>query len=701
MLPLMSSLPATASTASPPLAIGDFVLLHPWHLIGDYSDNLYAKVVKIEEQFMFVRTRATTGINPYAATSLRVPLGRTPPRRVSTMEVNGLRTGRMMYKAVMFEYAGEHVHGQVFDYTNKPPVVDVRSKSGLITVSATEVTEIPAPIAFLFFNQSWNSAVWTKERLVAAHASVLERIRNFDLNEPVDGLLDHAFQGVDTPPMETSSWLNVMSGEMDLCHPVHAALFVRLEVDWQTAPSGLVNLVGDHWSADPTCEPVDLGPDELTNEGPLTEATSPPSLARDPMASRIPALYIAQAKPKCVANSRSGVGPSEKAVPRTLPQEDNFSIHEEEIIEDDWDEGLSQTSEAVTRCLNNHMDLHPPEQSLRALLGVTDASFHDSGRRAKKLHYPSPLNNIMSRAFHSDKCNKMDAQSLMESFDGADLPWNVHPYMNICLRNAQYGITGVRGFMLRTVEARDRRAWTLQHAEHLQDYGENRKVFDLPVLTTKQELVEAYSNLIHYWERFGSELVKTFGYHLHRFLINLQSSDMPSLEEVNAHMVFIDSALSQFARAVLYDIRNDTATHKEVHLLLVKSNPELVKELAYLMNDRLRTLEASLSKRKPSEPTSGSLTKKPKKDSRTVSVKPKTTHKPHDDSVLYMVPKHEGKQVCLRHLSLTGCMSKHPTRCTNDYRVHHVPTAPLPAEVVKHMKEKWGGVSPNYQHLAP
>ncbi len=697
----MSSLALTADTATPPFATGDFVLLHPWHLLGDYTDNVYAKVTRVEEPYLFVRTRTVAGNSPYPATTLRVLLDRAPPRRVSATEVNGLRTGRILYKAVLFEYAGEYVHGQVMDYANKPPSVDVRCKSGDITVSVSEVTEIPAPIAFLFSTQSWSSLVWSKERLTTTHGSVLDRIKDFDLSEPIDGLLDHAFQGVGTPPNETSSWLNVMTGEMDLCHPNHAALFVRLEVDWQAAPSTLVTLVGDHWSADPTCEPVDPRPYESVNEGSVTEATSPPLAASELIATRVPVLYTAQAKPRCAVSSRSVIGPSERSAPRTLPQEDTYSIHEEEIVGDDWDDGLSQTSDAVTRCLNSHTNPQPPEQSLRAMLGVTDASFHDSGRRAKKLHYPSPLNNIMSRAFHSDECNRMDAQSLMESIDGADLPWNAHPHMNICLRNAQYGISGVRGFMFRSVEARDRRAWTLQHAEHLQDYGENRKVFDLPALKTKPELVEAYSNLIHYWDRYGSGLVKTFGTHLHRFLISLQTSDMPTLEEVNAHMIFIDSVLSQFARAVLFDIRNDTATHKEVHLLLAKSNPELVKELAYLMNDRLRTLEASLSKRKPTEPASGSLTKKPKKDSKAPSAKPKALHKPHDGFVSSLVPKHEGKQVCLRHLSIHGCVSKHPTKCINDYRVHHVPSDPLPAEVVKHIREKWNDVSPKYQHLAP
>jgi hypothetical protein len=602
-----------------------------------------------------------------------------------------------LYKAVAFEYAGEYLHGQIVDYVNRPPVVSVRTKGGVVSVSLSEVFEVPPPIALLFHSQEWKTAAWTRERLLEAHQALLDQIRGFDLLSPLDSLLDHAFTGIGTPSTEPITWKNVVTGKEELCRPFHAALFLRLETNWPLAPTELAELLGDEWCADPagdilTIEPDVLPPDldQLSLQPPTEAAVTQSTVS-----------YVPSVRPKRGTNEAlSSVAPR-LTQPEETAQDEMFSVRGEEDDHADWDEELSQASEAVNRCLGNSRPQTPVKQTLRSLLGITDASFQETGRRAKKLHYPTSLNNIMSKAFHSDECNRMDAQSLIESFGGARFPWNVHPYMSIRLRNAQFGPTGVRGYMFRKVEERERRAWLLEHAEHLQDYGENCKVFDLPPLTTKQELVEAYGNLVYYFSRYGSELAKTFGSHLQWFLSSLQTSDMVTADAVNAHMEFIDSVLANFSRAVIYDLRNDTTTHESVHLQLSKVNPELVKELNYLMDDRMRALEAGLSKKRGSDTGGGSVAKKSKKTTAPSSTKTKSAPKPHDSSVLHLVAKHEGKQVCLRHLSVNGCYSKDPVKCSSEHRVHHVPTEPLPAEVWKHIGEKWGGVATKYLHLSP
>jgi len=472
---------------------------------------------------------------------------------------------------------------------------------------------------------------------------------------------------------------------------------MRLSENWQLAPPNLAELVGDEWCDDPVALVFEAERQEPIGTTPVEHDPARLEPARATV-SQSPVTYVTSAKPKRPTKALFLESTPHQAAPVEPLPEDDVPFPDDEESQADWDEALSQTSEAVIRCLGGQSAESAPKQSLRSLLGLTDASFHDTGRKAKKIHYPTPLNNIMSRAFHSEECNRIDAQSLIESFGGARYPWNVHPYMSIKLRNAQFGPTGVRGFMFRKVEERERRSWTLEHAEYLQDYGENCKVFDLPPLKTKQELAEAYSNLTYYWSQNGSTLAKTFGAHLQWFVSSLQTSDMPTPDAVAAHMEFIDSVLANFARAVNYDARNGTDTHETVHLQLTKTNPELVKELAYLLDDRMRLLEATLSKRKGSDPSTGATTKKSKK-APSASPKPKTTAKPHDSSVLHLLAKHEGKSICLRHLSVSGCYSKDPLKCSSEHRIHHVPSEPLRAEVANHIQEKWGGVSPKYPHL--
>jgi len=696
-------IPTSESNATDQVAaftVGDLVLLHPWHILGDYDGNLYAKVSKCEGNSLFLRTRAVLGANPFPATALRLVLEPSHyPRKVTAVEVNGLQTGKNMFKSVMFEYANEYLHGQVIDYFNRPAMVVVETKSGRITISLSEVTEIPPPLAFLFYSQAWKTEEWSGERLLEAHQSVLQRLQGYDLAKPTEGLLEHAFQGIGSVPSEPISWVNSEDGNRALCRPFHAALFVRMEVDWQTAPPAFLSQLGNQWCDDPVFQSSPAS-QPVASTQPSGDQEPPPAHPVTTEVSQSPVVYVASSRPKRAAKDLFPQPLAQPPSSSELPVEDNLSFRGEEDEQVDWDEELSQASEAVIRCLEGDNARGTPKQSIRSLLGLTDASFQDSGRRAKKLHHPTAINNIMSRAFHSDACNRLDAQSYLESLVGARLPWNVHPYMSIRLRNAQFGLLGVRGFMFKKIEERERRAWALEHSEHLQDYGENCKVFDLPPLQTKQELVEAYGNLVYYFNRYGSALAKNFGTHLQWFVSNLQSSDMPTPASVVAHMDFIDSVLGNFARAVNCDVRNDTATHEAVHLELTKSNPELIKELDYLRDDRMRLLEASLLKKRNAATESGaSANKSKKKKSDSTQTKPRPAT-PRDGSVLHLVAKHEGKQICLRHLSVAGCYSKDPAKCGSDERVHHVPNEPLAAAVVKHMVDKWGGISPKYPHLA-
>jgi hypothetical protein len=242
----------TLSDHVAPFVSGDFVLLHPWHLLEQYEGNVYAKVTKCEGNNLFVRTRAVLGTNPYPATALRLTLGPNGvPHKVSSAEVNGLQTGKNMFKAVVFEYANEFLHGQVVNYTNRPAMVEVETKSGRITVSLSEVTELPPPLAFLSYAQAWKTEDWNRERMMEAHLSVLNRLRDFDLTIPIENLLDHAFEGVGPPPREPLNWMNIANGSRTLCGPERAALFMRLSEMWQLAPSNLSALIGDEWCDDP------------------------------------------------------------------------------------------------------------------------------------------------------------------------------------------------------------------------------------------------------------------------------------------------------------------------------------------------------------------------------------------------------------------------------------------------------------------
>ena len=89
---------------------------------------------------------------------------------------------------------------------------------------------------------------------------------------------------------------------------------------------------------------------------------------------------------------------------------------------------------------------------------------------------------------------------------------------------------------------------------------------------------------------------------------------------------------------------------------------------------------------------------KPNNKKKTTAAK--TAKRVSDRDVVELLPKQNGKSVCLRHLSEVSCWSKVEGRCVADDRCHFMPNSKLPTSLEKHMMAKgWGGISSKFPHL--
>ncbi len=141
------------------------------------------------------------------------------------------------------------------------------------------------------------------------------------------------------------------------------------------------------------------------------------------------------------------------------------------------------------------------------------------------------------------------------------------------------------------------------------------------------------------------------------------------------------------------DVEYGTKTHRTFTATLKKTNPEFLRRLQIIINQRKSTTAAT-PKRKPE---AASETKPRKKSGATATPK-----RISDRGVVDLLPKHDGKSICLRHLSELGCWSKIEGKCVTEDRCHFVPDTALPASIVKHMAAKgWGGISPKFPQLKP
>ena len=224
---------------------GDMVLLHPWQLPVKYHGNVYARVYKQEPTRLTVKTRLISGDNGFPATTLIIELGsQFRPTKVPPSEPNGNKTGLYLYRAVMTNIGLQYRHGQVVGYENKPPMLNIMTRDGIVKYRPDQVLEVAGPIGVLFFSQSFMRESVTVDDMLVGHATVLKRIQDCDMsNESLD-ILPTVFANVCDVPIEPVSWINPITGSRCLCRPLHAALFYRMESNWDNAPPALVSLVG-------------------------------------------------------------------------------------------------------------------------------------------------------------------------------------------------------------------------------------------------------------------------------------------------------------------------------------------------------------------------------------------------------------------------------------------------------------------------
>ena len=138
-----------------------------------------------------------------------------------------------------------------------------------------------------------------------------------------------------------------------------------------------------------------------------------------------------------------------------------------------------------------------------------------------------------------------------------------------------------------------------------------------------------------------------------------------------------------------------TETHRAITATLKKTNPEFLRKLQVVINQRRLPTTAS-TKRKPDH-ANEVKTNNNKKTTTTKAAK-----RVSDRDVVDLLPKQNGKSICLRHLSEIGCWSKVEGKCVADDRCHFVPDSKLPASLEKHMVAKgWGGISAKFPHLKP
>ena len=153
-----------------------------------------------------------------------------------------------------------------------------------------------------------------------------------------------------------------------------------------------------------------------------------------------------------------------------------------------------------------------------------------------------------------------------------------------------------------------------------------------------------------------------------------------------------------FYASIYDDLLTGGFTHLEAHWSFNVDSIDLRLDLSAATINSDHGKRARVNSTSDEDVTAKKLKMKTKTKTNTKDSPPPSTSKTMDDPAPENL-QHNGKDVCLRFLSKSGCYSKYPTQYTTTKRIHYVPTSSLSPALEKYLERKWGGISTEHPHL--
>ena len=284
----------------------------------------------------------------------------------------------------------------------------------------------------------------------------------------------------------------------------------------------------------------------------------------------------------------------------------------------------------------------------------------------------------------------------------ADTRVNFKSYPGVMVRivDGRYGVANATGYHFRMVKKSLLDKWRRTTEWNMTDYGINAKLpkaIDL-AYTSFQDLAACYRNACVFYRHFASTRVIDFCERASSFINLLDARDTYNLAQVDIIAAFIGNVYQDFYASIYDDLLTGGYTHLEVHWAFNVDSIDLRLDLS------AATINTDIGKRRRVDSSSDedATVKKSKKKAKSktkvkdlpVSIPNKTLEDPAPENL-----QSNGKDVCLRFLSKSGCYSKDPSKCTSPKRIHHVPAESLSPAMEKYLERKWGGISSDYPHL--
>lgn len=623
-------------------------------------------------------------------------------RVVAARDASGLRLGTWLRKAVCAPTNGSFRHGQVVDY--KDDVIIVQTTRDRFSVSPTDsVTEVYPVVAMVMQAREWSMQEWTLTDIQGIHDTLIDSLLGGSRLEG-DPAWISAEQWVHTATPHiivdataVYSWIEAETGiryDVSLSHVVNYVYYVTGQ---GRVPPSIRRRLGHSFCDDPSAPsadpPAEAAAGQRPNLRPTTSRPRGPSLFEPEVVDdeeekdqdeRDVAVAIGAPHPQeqtAIFQEPRPLSPIIHPGSSTIPPPSaNGAAPVDPDSELDFIEELRRSRpHLVSRYLARVAATTGPTKRPR----VASAYASPVAKRGRYEFSPSPqqelVHGIITGETHRGTCGFVLVELLMAQ---PKFRFRVYPGVLVRAYDFQFGSRGLSVLHFKPLGYKEGLLAQKNATVSMTDFSAAATILPPPPVTSWAELASAVAGLVQYCQFCCDDTTQNLVKTLQSFVIEAEQWRLWTVKDLPLLVLWINSILEKYRTAVIADGYAGDLARTAVAEEFSVFNPHLQ---ALLIADRVSPDTASTCSARD-RPSRGSQV-----DQRVVKSERRV---PPD--VLAVLPRQNGKELCLRHLSKRGCQSTDPARCVNSKRYHSRP-ATLPTQIRTHVKSNFGGLCEQYQ----
>ncbi|KAL4140233.1 hypothetical protein PRNP1_014518 [Phytophthora ramorum] len=612
-------------------------------------------------------------------------------RLVWSAEPSSGGAGNLLWRAVVLPGPSGPIYGQVIEY--KGSTVSIRSMSGITSAPAATVDKIAPVIAVLLFKAKLTRRA--RADISSAHGLILDRLlgqNGTTATRSVRQLLAGIVPIASLPrPSDNILWRCPRTGSDKTCTIEHVVNFGYYH-DGEKVPPPSVRL-GDNFCDEPVHSPprhearqeTTSGTstrDDTTDSAPLAELLDTLDQAEDTQYPRFARSQLHEHEETCSTpddetyarpvlsdtTARNGTAPS--APVRIMSVLANYP----DLLET-YASQLQQLGSERKR-----PRLHAISDSVPVVTRYEDAAERRHNFRPSQGQ--QAVHEAITASEHRGKSPALFVEYVRSS---KFLP---HPAILSRLYDFQFGVCGLSVLHLQRFDLTARLEHAGSNSVNLRNFSVKVALPSLPTNPSHSSLCNSLSILGTYAEEFFDAPTRRLLTSAKSFAEELTDYAPWSPDEVKAIAFWFSNVLGAYRRAVESDISQGRSTRSELTGRFCMQDAELNGMLLKLSRGRDQGIRRG--KRDTHEPQLDASDRPQYRGNRPNGRQASRRQVPI--AVTQAAPRLNGKQLCLRYISIKGCPSKAPDRCTYEFLGHFNPET-LDPVVREYVVEKYGGLS--------